>query len=153
LEEEGLSYVVRLSLGSYPTITGGEGNRLTPSLRPRGQAFYRGVFYRGRMRGNLAGEWRGGLREPLWLFTNLQPELALRVYRQRMKMEESFRDLKGWLGLGSVMNKKREQMEKMVALLLQAQALPLSSRTLILLLRQVWELWRRMVRGSVLSHY
>jgi len=70
-----------------------------------------------------------------------------------MKMEESFRDLKGWLGLGSVMNKKREQMEKMVALLLQAQALPLFSRTLILLLRQVWELWRRMVRGSVLSHY
>gem|GEM_PF-3598243 len=44
-------------------------------------------------------------------------------------------------------------MEKMVALLLQAQALPLSSRTLILLLRQVWELWRRMVRGYVLSLY
>jgi hypothetical protein len=153
MEEEGVRYVVRLNLGGRPTISDQEGRRLTPSLRPGERRFYRGVLYKGRVRGNLAGEWRGGLREPLWLFTNLQPELALRVYRQRMKMEESFRDLKGWLGLGSVMNKKREQMEKMVALLLQAQALPLSSRTLILLLRQVWELWRRMVRGSVLSHY
>lgn len=136
------------------------------------------------MRGNLAGEWRGGLREPLWLFTNLEPELALEVYRQRMKVEESFRDLKGLLGLGRLMNKKREQMEKMVALLLLAYSagllvgeklreelyrgkkgalysglfillkhkLPLSRRKLLLLLRQVWELWRRIVRGPVLSH-
>lgn len=121
LEEEGLSYVVRLNLGSRPTITDGEGNRLTPSLRPGGKAFYRGVLYRGRVRGNLAGEWRGGLREPLWLFTNLEPELALEVCRERMKIEESFRNLKGLLGLGRVMNKKREHMEeKMVALLLLA---------------------------------
>jgi transposase len=117
MEEEGVRYVVRLNLGGRPTISDQEGRRLTPSLRPGERRFYRGVLYKGRVRGKLAGEWRGGLREPLWLFTNLEPELALEVYRQRMKVEEGFRDLKGLLGLGKVMNKKRENMEKMVALL------------------------------------
>jgi hypothetical protein len=35
-----------------------------------------------------------------------------------MKIEESFRDLKGLLGMERLMNKKKEKMEKMIALLL-----------------------------------
>jgi hypothetical protein len=61
-----------------------------------------------KVRENLAGEWQRGLREPLGLFTTLEPELALEVYRQRMKVEESFRELEGLLGLGSGINKRQE---------------------------------------------
>ena len=61
---------------------------------------------------------RGVLREHLRLFSNL--ELTLQLHRQRRKVEEGFRDLKGLLGLGKVMNKRRENMEKMVTLPLLA---------------------------------
>jgi hypothetical protein len=52
---------------------------------------------------------RGVLREHLRLFTNL--ELALQLHRQRRKVEEGFRDLKGLLGLGKAMNKRRANGE------------------------------------------
>ena len=40
-----------------------------------------------------------------------------------MKIEESFRDLKSLLGLSKIMNKSRERMEKMVAMVLLAYAI------------------------------
>jgi ABC-type proline/glycine betaine transport system permease subunit len=42
-----------------------------------------------------------------------------------MKIEESFRDMKNLLGLEKLMNKRRDHMEKMVALLLLAYAIGL----------------------------
>jgi hypothetical protein len=42
-----------------------------------------------------------------------------------MKIEESFKDLKSLLHLEKVMNKKREKMERVVALVLLAYALGL----------------------------
>ena len=42
-----------------------------------------------------------------------------------MKIEESFRDLKSLLGMEKLMNKRRDHMEKMVALLLIAYAIGL----------------------------
>ena len=55
--------------------------------------------------------------------SNLEPEEALDIYHSRMKIEESFKDMKGLLGRGKLMNKKRGNMEKMVALLLIAYAI------------------------------
>ena len=49
--------------------------------------------------------------------TNLDAEQALNIYLQRMKIEESFRDIKNLLGLEKLMNKRHDHMEKMVALL------------------------------------
>jgi hypothetical protein len=46
----------------------------------------------------------------VWVFSNLEPEKALEIYRSRMKMEPSFRDLKGLLGLEKVMSKKLERL-------------------------------------------
>jgi transposase len=40
---------------------------------------------------------------------------GLLIYDERMKIEESFRDLKRLLNLEKVMNKKRENMEKVIA--------------------------------------
>jgi hypothetical protein len=43
------------------------------------------------------------------VFSNLEPEKAPEIYRSRMKMEPSFRDLKGLLGLENGMSKKLER--------------------------------------------
>jgi len=47
----------------------------------------------------------------------LKSEKGLEIYSARMKIEESFRDLKGLLGMERLMNKTKEKMEKMIALL------------------------------------
>ena len=64
-----------------------------------------------------------GLERALWVMTDLQPEAGLQIYFQRMKIDESFRDLKNLLGLDKVMNKKLEHMEKMIALMMLAYSI------------------------------
>jgi transposase len=56
---------------------------------------------------------------------NLKAEDGLAIYLQRIKIEECFRDLKNLLGLEKLMNKRRDQMEKMVALLMIAYVIGL----------------------------
>jgi hypothetical protein len=85
----------------------------------------RNVIYLGKVKGNLAGYWAPGLEEPVWVFSNLEPEKALEIYRSRMKIEQSFRDLKGLLGLEKVMSKKLENLEKLIAFMLLAYAVGL----------------------------
>jgi hypothetical protein len=53
-------------------------------------------------------EERKGFKEPLWIITNLEPLEGLRIYKARMKIDESFKDLKSLLNLEKIMNKKRE---------------------------------------------
>ena len=57
---------------------------------------------------NVAGVWEPGHPEPLWIITDLDPKEALSIYRKRMAIEESFRDLKSLLGLERLMNKTQE---------------------------------------------
>ena len=73
----------------------------------------------------LAGEWGKGFREPLWIISTIEPEEALEIYKARMKIEQSFKDLKILLHLDKIMNKNRETMEKMVAMMLIAYAIGL----------------------------
>ena len=122
---EGVTFVVRLNPGNRPTITDAEGKGLPLFLRPGERVCKRGVSYKGRVRGNLAGEWREGVAEPLWVLSSLAPEEALGIYRGRMKIDEGFRDVKSLLGLEKIMNKKREHMEKLIALVLLAYAIGL----------------------------
>ena len=83
------------------------------------------VFYKGQIFVNLVGIWRKGLSEPMWVMTNLDAQDALSIYLQRMKIEEAFRDMKSLFGLEKLMNKHRDQMEKMIALLLIAYSISL----------------------------
>lgn len=55
------------------------------------------------------------LSEPFWVTTDLKAESELQIYFQRIKIE-SFHDLKNLLHLNKLINKKTEQMEKMIAL-------------------------------------
>jgi hypothetical protein len=54
----------------------------------------------------------------MWVMTNLEAKRGLQIYFARMKIEETYRDLKSLLGLTKLMNKQQVYMEKMVALLL-----------------------------------
>ena len=73
----------------------------------------------------MIGHWQHGFGQPLWLITDLQPELALGLYQQRMKIEESFRDLKNLLGLDRIMNQRRDYLEQVLALVMIAYAIGL----------------------------
>jgi hypothetical protein len=105
------------------------------------QVIYREVWYKGQVRVHLIGLWKPEWAEPLWVMSNLEPEEALRIYLQRMKIAEAFRDLKGLLGLGRQMNKSREYMEKVVALLLLVYTIGLL----------VGERWRDFPYGTPLG--
>jgi hypothetical protein len=123
--EEGVEVIIRLNTSSRVSIRDKDGEEITLELRPGERVIRKGVYYKGRQEVNLIGEWRRGFAEPLWLVTTLPPEEALKKYPTRMKIEECFRDLKNHLGMGQVINKKRENMEKMLALLMIAYGLAL----------------------------
>ena len=54
----------------------------------------------------------------MWVMTDIEAKEGLQIYFARMKIEESFRDLKSLLGMTKLMNKQQTYMEKMLALLL-----------------------------------
>jgi len=121
---EGLKFVIRLNAGSV-TFVDEDGDRVMLSICPGQQVFRRNMRYKGKIKVNLAGEWKKGFREPLWVITNLQPEAALTIYKARMKIEQAFRDLKSLLRWDKIMNKTRRNMERMTAIVLLAYAIAL----------------------------
>jgi len=126
LVSEQVNLVIRLHMGSQPPMfTNPEGERVELVIWPGQRAVYHQLYYRGKVAVNVIGIWRQGFKRPLWVMTNLDPELGLQIYHARMKIEESFKDLKSLLGLDKIMNKSRVNMEKMVALLLIAYTIGL----------------------------
>ena len=119
LVAEGIHFVIRLNLGSRPPrFTTEEGEKVTLEILPGEKVIRRGVLYKGEVKVNVIGMWKKGLKEPLWIITDLEPEEALHIYRQRMKIEQSIRDLKSLLGIVRGMNQKQEHMEKTLALVI-----------------------------------
>ncbi len=116
-----IHFVIRLNLRSHPPkLFNAEGREVDLSLSPGETVVFRDIYYKGKVRINLIGRWKKGLDEPLWVMTDLEPRRALKIYLARMKIEESFRDLKSLLNLTQVMNHRQVLMEKMVAMLLLA---------------------------------
>lgn len=120
---EKINFIIRLKEGAK--FTDREGNLVAMSIRKGETRVLNKVFYMGKVFVNVIGVWKEGLSKPLWVMTNLDAKQGLDVYAQRMKIEESFRDMKSLLGLEKLMNKRRDHMEKMVALLLIAYAIGL----------------------------
>lgn len=126
LVAEEVNFVIRLNMGSHPPVfTNDEGRRVELTVAPGETAVYHQIYYRGQVLVSVIGTWKKGFRKPLWVMTNLAPEEGLEIYRARMKIEESFRDLKSLLHLDKVVNKTQSNMEKMVALVLIAYAIGL----------------------------
>ena len=115
--------MIRLKQG--PKFTDQQGQLVAMSVRKGETRILNKVFYMGQVFVNVIGIWKAGFSKPLWIMTNLEAKQGLDIYSQRMKIEESFRDMKNLLGLEKLMNKRREHMEKMVALLLIAYAIGL----------------------------
>ena len=119
LINEQLKFVIRLNLGSHPPkFCDLKGKEVVLTISPGQTVIHPNVFYKGKAYVNLIGRWKEGLSEPLWVITNLKAEEGLRIYFCRMKIEESFKDLKDLLGMTKLMNLKQDYMEKMIALLL-----------------------------------
>ena len=119
LMEEQLKFVIRLNLGSHPPkFYDQDGQEVVLSISPEETVIHNNVWYKGKACVNLIGRWKKGFTEPLWVMTNLEANLGLHFYFGRMKIEQSFKDLKDMLGMTKLMNQKQENMEKMIALLL-----------------------------------
>jgi hypothetical protein len=128
LATERVHFVIRLNLGSHPPhLTNAAGQSVVLEIAPGETEIYHDLAYKDKVRVNVIGVWKKGLSQPLWVMTDLKPEDGLQIYFQRMKIEESFRDLKNLLRLDKVMNKKQELMEKMVALVMLAFSIGLLS--------------------------
>lgn len=123
LVQEGIHFVIRLKVG--PKFCDGEGHPVALSIQKGETRIIPKVFYKGQVAVNVAGRWRDGFSEPMWILTDLKAEDGLEIYLQRMKIEEAFRDLKSLLHFDKLMNKCRRWMEKMVALVLLAYTLAL----------------------------
>jgi len=119
--DEGIDF--RLNVSNNPKFK----DEVTLTLTPGEKVFYRGLYYKGKVKVNVAGRWDKGFKEAIWIITSLDTEDGLRIYDERMKIEEGFRDLKGLLNLEKIMNKKMENMEKVIGLVLIAYAIGLGS--------------------------
>lgn len=126
LVAEEVHFVIRLNLGSHPpTFTDLAGRKVALKVAPGRTEIHQRVFYKGEVEVNVIGTWRVGLKEPLWVMTDLEPRAASAIYDARMKIEESFRDLKSLLHIDKVMNQKQTLLEKMLALVMLAYSIGL----------------------------
>jgi Transposase DDE domain len=120
---EGINFVIRLKVG--PKFCDREGKAVALSIQKGETRPINKVFYMGKVFVNVIGVWQKGFPEPIWIMTNLDAKQGLAIYDQRMKIEETFRDLKNLLNFHKLMNKRRTLMEKMVAMILIAYAIVL----------------------------
>lgn len=126
LVAEGVHFIIRLNLGSHPpTLLNRAGRPVELVVSPGQQVVHKRLMYKGQVQVNVIGCWEHGFAEPLWVMTDLAPEQALQLYQQRMKIEETFRDLKNMLGIHRAMNKSQKNMEQVMALAMVAYAIGL----------------------------
>lgn len=126
LVEEQVNFVIRLKLGSQPPkFWDSDGREVALSISPGETVIHNRMWYKGQVCVNLIGTWGKGFKDPLWIMTHLDAKQAQRIYFARMKIDESFRDLKSLLGMTKRMNKQQQIMEKMLALLLLVYAIGL----------------------------
>lgn len=120
---EEVNFVIRLKVGAH--FFDQEGKQVSLNVKKGETRILNKVFYMGKVFVNVIGWWKEGLHEPIWIMTNLPTEQALSFYLQRMKIEETFKDLKSLLGIDKLMCQKRHWMEQMVSLALIAYAIGL----------------------------
>ena len=119
LAQDQINWVIRVNKGAKPPkFYDGQGREIALSISPGETVIFNNIWYMGKVRVNLVGTWKPGLSEALWVMTNLEAKQGLQIYFARMKIEQTFRDLKSMLGMTRLMNKKQVYMEKMIALLL-----------------------------------
>jgi hypothetical protein len=127
LVDEDIHFVIRLNMGANPPRFYYDAEQkqqlhllIAPINKPK---IYRQVYYMGEVCLNVVGIWRFGFKEPMWIMTNMEPEAALALYDQRMKIEICFRDLKSLLHIDKIMNKSQRYLDRMLAMVMLAYAI------------------------------
>lgn len=116
---EQIHWVIRLNLrANSPKFYDADGREVALTVSPGETVIHNRVWYMGKVQVNLIATWNKGFTDPMWVMTDLEAREGLRIYFARMKIEETFRDLKSLLGMTKLMNKQQVYMEKMLALLL-----------------------------------
>jgi len=113
----GIHYAIRLKLHAGRgeiTITNKKGKRINLSLKRGSKKNWNSVYYKGKIKLNIAAEWQSGMSEPMYIVTDCEPAKGLKYYKIRMKIEESFKDLKDKLGFTKLMNKKLDNLLKLI---------------------------------------
>jgi hypothetical protein len=119
LEIEGLKYVFHLNVANNPTFTLEKGKmdrQVRLDIAPGKTTILHGVYYKGNVKMILVGIWKKGMKEVMWIATNIDTKRALGIYLDRMKIEESFENLKSLLGLERIMSENRQYREKLIML-------------------------------------
>lgn len=117
---EHINFVIRLNVGKGVRIMDERGKLVDLSIQPGQTVIRSNVYYLGKIKVNLIGFMEKGLAKPLWVVTTLKPNQGLKIYQQRMKIEQTFRNCKDLLHLPKLMNKLQKQLEQMIALTLIA---------------------------------
>jgi transposase len=117
---EHINFVIRLNVGKGVRIMDEAGRLVDLSIQPGQTVIRSNVYYLGKIKVNLIGFMEKGLAKPLWVITTLTPNQGLKIYQQRMKIEQTFRNCKDLLHLPKVMNKLQKHLEQMIALALIA---------------------------------
>jgi hypothetical protein len=98
------------------------GQRIGLVASPKQTVVYCDLLYKEQVRVQVIGSGLRGFGQPLWLTTDPQPEQALGLYQQRMKIDESFCDLRDLLGFDRIMNERQDRLEQILALVMIAYA-------------------------------
>ena len=125
LNQAQVKYVIRLNLSNDVILTDAKGKAVGLHVEAGKTRTYRRLYYKGEVEVNVAGFWDVRFKQPLWVMGNIDPDLLLEIYRERMKLEEGFKDLKSLLNLDKVMSKEKQNMEKTLRLVLLAYAIGL----------------------------
>jgi hypothetical protein len=129
LQQEGMKYAVRLK--DLRAIRQGKGKRAEAvdlTILPGQKKLWTDVYYKGNLLANVVGYWDSRFKKPMYIITNMDGALGLQIYRQRMKIEESFRDMKDILGIDKNMSKKEDMMRKLIGMTLLAYVIAFFSR-------------------------
>ena len=60
-----MRYAIRLKTGNLPTIVNEEGEKISLTVGIGEEVHYEGVYYKGKVKVNLAGKWEKGFNKPL----------------------------------------------------------------------------------------
>lgn len=119
LVADDVQFVIRVNVSGPHLLrfTTGEETPIELRVLPGHAGIYSQVCCKGEVSVNVTGIWEAGFRKPLWVMTSLAPETGMAIYRQRMKTELSFGDLKSLLGPVDVMNRHAEATQQALALM------------------------------------
>lgn len=112
-----IHYAIRLKVSAGRNqiiITDKKGRRINISIARGSKKNWKGVYYKGKIKVNIAAEWQSNMSEPMYIITDCEPSEGLKCYKKRMKIEESFKDVKDKLGFTKIMNKTLDNLLKLL---------------------------------------